>query len=508
MKSIGTEFKVGLFTLAAAVMIGYMFFVLNPNFFQEKEYKTYFTIAKNASGVIPKTHVKTNGVTVGKVKKVELETNSTRITMEIEAHVKIPKDSTIEFRSKGFLGDMFVEVIRGDDTGEYISNRGEIPMSAAGSGLDALIAIGTDIAQDVKKVTKTLANVLGTKEGEQDIAKFVKNLSSISTQVDEILAENRGDVRSAISNLQKTAATFGAAFGGNEQEKKVVAMVDDLRTFTSGLKELMSDSNRQRYDRIIGNLDQSLEDVKGATKNVKLIAEKIERGEGTIGKLVNDDKTLTEIEGAVKDIRKVIGPAARLQIEVDAHLEGKADKTNQTYFNVALRTRPDKFYLVGFTDREREVITTETETVSDNPATADNGPTRTTKESIKKEGALRYNVQFGKRWYFAALRFGLFESSGGAATDLYLFRDRFRFSFEAFNFKSTDNPARRTAHFKSYASILFFNHVYALAGVDDITRLNKNTGKIDTPNYIYGAGLSFNDDDIKALVGAAALTSF
>ena len=131
---------------------------------------------------------------------------------------------------------------------------------------------------------------------------------------------------------------------------------------------------------------------------------------------------------------------------------------------------------------------------------------QSTKTTIKKTNALKFNVQFGKRWGYAGVRFGLFETSGGFATDLYLFNDKLRVSVEAFNWDTQSNAIRRSAHVKAYATVLFYNHIYFLAGVDDPTRTDPVTGEATKDlNYYVGAGLNFNDEDLKAIFGTAAL---
>ncbi len=68
---------------------------------------------------------------------------------------------------------------------------------------------------------------------------------------------------------------------------------------------------------------------------------------------------------------------------------------------------------------------------------------------------------------------------------------------------------RSVAHSKTYASVLFYDHIYLMAGVDDPTKFDKrgDAGKLQKTNYFIGAGLTFNDQDLKALFGAAALTA-
>ena len=510
-KNLGTEFKVGLFTLGAAVVIGYMFLFLNPKMFESSSMKTYYTVMKNAGGLVPNNHVRTNGVLVGKVNTVKLEDTATKVTFEVSADIKIPKGSTIELKSKGFFGDIYMEIVRTDGSGEPIESGGLVPYKADAMDMGEVMSLVGDIAKDVKKVTVSLANAMGDDKGQKRVEEIVINIQEFTKSVKEILAENRGDVRALVSNLEKTSETLRNVIGNNEADlnsivKNVRATSQDLKEFAANLREVLNDENKQKVDRILASFDESMVDVKGATKNIRLISDKIEKGEGTLGKLINDDAALNDIQGAIKDLREVLAPVTKLQLIVDYHGEVRRDETTQHYFNVQFQTRPDRYYLVGFTDKQNQVIETNNETLESEPATDDRPAHTKTRETIKTENAIRFNLQFSKRWYNIAGRFGLFESTGGLASDMYLFSDRLRFSVEAFDWKTKDNPYRRVAHLKSYASLTFFNHLYALGGVDDFTRLDPKTGEKDPKtNYFLGAGMSFNDQDLKAVFGAAAL---
>jgi phospholipid/cholesterol/gamma-HCH transport system substrate-binding protein len=477
MKAFSTEFKVGLFTIAAGLLIGYMFLFLNPKLFESTDYKTYYTVMRNAAGLVPNSHVRTNGVLIGKVKSVVLEDNATRITIEVDSEIKIPKGSTAEIKEKGFFGDNYLEIVR-SDSNEVIPDGGFISHRADAMDMSAMLSVMGDIARDVKKVTSSLAGAMGGKEGEQRILDIVENIRDVTTDLRDVLSENKKDV---------------------------TAIVQNLKVATDGLKEVLDQDNRDKVDRILASFDESMTEVKSATKNIKLISERVEKGEGTIGRLVNDDTTISEIEGALKDLREVLGAASKTQINVDTHSEFRKDETNQIYFNVALQTRPDRYYLLGFTDFTNNVKETRTETLENDSGDADRPASIRTRETVREDKALRFNLQFAKRWYFAALRLGLFESSGGVAADTYFFKDRLRMSFEAFDFKSKNNERRRTAHFKTYAQVNFLNHLYAMVGIDDFTRKVPGTDKVDDLNYFVGAGLFFNDQDLKAFLGTATL---
>lgn len=472
MSNMGSEFRVGVFSLLGMAASAFAVFVISPDLFDSQERYEFFTILKDASGILPKTHVKTNGVNVGRVKSVSLEKNATRVLMEINSGVEVPVGSKIEIRTVGFLGDKFIEIVRTDDMSKgLIKPSEEIPRATDTTDLNEVIDIVGSIAKDIKKVTENLAKVLGDKKGQTSIQNIVDNIEDLTREAKEILQENRDDVRSLVANIE---------------------------SFSGSLNEVLDEENKGKLDRILANFDVTMEDVKGASKNINLISEKIERGDGTIGRLINEDETLDELEGAIKDIRKALSPVNRLQVEVDYHGELRRDNSSQNYFNLNFHTRPGSYYVLGFTDVSELSRDTATETLPDG----------TVRERIKEKQAIRFNAQIARRWHWAAIRFGLFESSGGLGGDFYAFEDRIRFTLEAFDFAGEDTEFRTFAHVKAYVSALFYNHIYAIVGIDDPTRKDLLTDKVDKElNYFFGAGVSFNDDDLRALFGLAAVAT-
>jgi phospholipid/cholesterol/gamma-HCH transport system substrate-binding protein len=482
LKNLGLEFRVGLFTIVGIVTSGFLIWFVEPERFDSSENNSYYTILKDASGIVAKTHVKTNGVTVGKVTSVKLlnDESSTRIEFEVDETVKLPVGSKLDIRTVGLLGDKFIEIVRTESAPDgYIPKGGFVPRTTSGVDMNELLSIAGSIAKDIKKITGTLAETLGHHEGQDKLANILDNIEAITENMNNILVDNRSDVRSVVTNLRESTAM---------------------------LRDVFNSENGERLARIIESFDQSMDDVKGVTQNIKLVSEKVKNGEGTIGKLLSDEATIAEIQGAIKDIREVISPATKLKIGIDYHGEARGDKTFQNHFNIQLKTRPDRFYLLGVTDGGYEITDTTTRT----KAPEDPGPGETNSgreiKYVRETARLRANLQIAQRWYFAQVRFGLFESAGGFGADFFALRDRLKLSFEAFDWKLTANDVRRVSHLKAYASILFFNHIYVMIGVDDPTRFDIETGKErGAQNYFAGAGFNFDDNDLKAVFGSAAL---
>jgi len=100
---------------------------------------------------------------------------------------------------------------------------------------------------------------------------------------------------------------------------------------------------------------------------------------------------------------------------------------------------------------------------------------------------------------------GVFESAGGFGADFYAFRDRFRYSFEMFDFDVRKQDLRKWGNFKTYATFTMWNHLYGIAGIDDLTQINSDGDVFSNKaDYFVGLGLKFTDDDFKSLLGLFA----
>ena len=120
MSKKGIEIMVGLFVLLG--LAGALFLALKAanlaTFGEKKGYRLSATF-ENIGGLKPRAPVRSAGVTVGRVKSISLDPRTYLgvVTMEIDDHVKFPKDSTAKIQTAGLLGDQYVGLEAGaDDT--------------------------------------------------------------------------------------------------------------------------------------------------------------------------------------------------------------------------------------------------------------------------------------------------------------------------------------------------------------------------------------------------------
>ncbi len=472
-----SEFKVGIFAILAFFALSYMFVVLSPSV-SGGDRVEFYTKIKDAAGLIPKSQVKTNGVVIGQVEKINLEADGTRITVKLDRAVKIPVDSKTEVRSKGLLGDVFVEVIRAADQGTYVPPGGYIPHSRESVDMQAIMKTVAGISLDVKKITGALASA-SEDGGKSKIKNILTNVEEASTSMRNMFKQNEQAVGTLISNLNKSMKS---------------------------LREAVQANGKNRLDSIFESTDGTMSNLKTSSDDLASVMSTIRAGEGTIGKLVSDSSTIDEIEGTLRDVRDLVAPIRRVQASIDWHSEGgvEFEENIRNYFSLKLQPKPDKYYLIGVVDmgtRQRS-IKVDNEVV----AAGSGGGTITTTESESEEfDRFRFNVQFAKRWGSLGMRFGVFESAGGVGIDYYAFRDRFRYSLDMFDFDVRKKDLRKWGNFKTYATFTLWNHLYGVAGINDITQFDSNEDLFSSKaDYFIGMGLKFTDDDFKSLLGLFA----
>ncbi|HRT71851.1 MAG TPA: hypothetical protein P5308_10885, partial [Syntrophales bacterium] len=213
------------------------------------------------------------------------------------------------------------------------------------------------------------------------------------------------------------------------------------------------------------------------------VTEKINEGRGTIGKLVNDDETVRNLNEGLTGINRYVNKAEQFRTFLSYRGEFLFDKSNaKSYLDLRLQPKEDKFYVLGIVSDPRGRRTTK-EYVS--------GGVTTKTEEWDRDGIL-FNLQIGKRYRDLVLRGGLFESTGGAGIDYFLLKDKLKLTFEAFDFGRD-----RRGHLKAGAEYQLFKHLYLTAGWDDFISDQDNRS-------VYGGiTIRFEDDDLKYLLTTA-----
>jgi phospholipid/cholesterol/gamma-HCH transport system substrate-binding protein len=471
MAKLSAEAKVGLLVLAGSVILLWMTFTVGKYEFGEKKGYQVYAIFDSVSGIDEKASVRLAGVKIGSVEKVELVDSRARLTVRIYPEVKLLRGSEAMVKTMGLLGEKFVELIppQGHEQGApgdtsqrqqgYLQDQDTIAVTVSPSDVDKLIGQLSAISDDIKQVTASLRQVFGTERGARSM--------------EDILA----DLRNTMANIQAFSYTLRS--DGSE----VVMRLNEL---TASLNEVVGE-NRDDLRASMENIREATKSAELALASIENAARKVERGEGTLGKLVNEDGLYNNIDTAAKGLGDYAARIERMQTIVSFRDEYLFPQS-KTYFELTLKPRPDKYYILGINSdyryKYKQAVSTAT-------------PPGATVTTETYEDRLRFTLLFTKRWADIALRMGLIESKGGIGADYFLFGDHLRFSVDAWDFDSKE-PDNEDAHLKASATYHIGKTLFVNAGYDNFLNSKRS-------NPFIGVGLQFDDEDLKYILGSVPI---
>jgi len=297
---IRKEFVIGIiasFTLIAFYW-GFSFLKGNDIFKNERE---FVLVYDKVSGLSISNTVSINGLTVGKVSYVGFLPNDTNAKIL----VRIKLDNEIEIPSKT------VAIIRSDFLGSnHIDLKLRPSNSFAKPGDTLLTSVATTIKEEVSM------QMLPIKvKAEEMMASLDSVLGAIryifNKETQENLAATFVSIQNTINTLEHSS--YGIDTLISSQTGRLNRIFANVESITKNL-----DENGDKIDNVIANfskLSDSLAqvDIKNtlvqmdkALSGFQEIVDKVNRGEGSMGQLVNNDTLYYELEGASRELHQLL----------------------------------------------------------------------------------------------------------------------------------------------------------------------------------------------------------
>jgi len=286
-RGVSTEVKVGIFVFLGLIVLGYMTLKLEK--FKLKTEQGYEIAAffDSASGLVKGSAVQIAGIEVGRVKDIRLTGRQARITMTVRKEVPIYSDARATLKTLGVLGDTYVEINPGSDKTPRLLAGGVVRETFSPIELGEILAKAMPVVDNIRSVTKSLSDVIGTEPGKTDLKNTFANFNKATN-----------DIRSMTAGLSRGEGTMGKLIRDDTLYK-------DMRTTVTGLKDTVAQINEGKGT--IGKLikDQDFYDeTKKTLTSLQKVADKIDSGEGTIGKLINDDSLYKEAKETIANLNQ------------------------------------------------------------------------------------------------------------------------------------------------------------------------------------------------------------
>jgi len=508
MRRSWASVTVGALVLVVALMTYWLVRSVNEHAGGNEGY-TVWAVFHDAAGLFEKSRVQTAGISVGQIEKRGLYKDTARamITVRMQPKIKLYENAVVTKKSASLLGEYYLEI---DPGSEYKDVNGQrVQMRLLKDGDEIKNVIEPVVFGDMMASIGTLIPVI--REILDDVHKMTSGpINDIANNVDELIERNSVVLDRLLQRVDHIAANVEGVTTAEADDVK--QSIKNVREITESIKSLIGTTHEQitkTGEGARGSMDRlqaSIDNLDKTMKNVESITSRIEKGEGTVGKLVTDDAIARNVEEITEDAGGFVRSITRLQTIVGLRSEYNfLASTFKNYLSIQLMPRPDKFYLIELVEDPRG-YRTKTVTVTNNSSHL--GTEEETKVTLTEQ--LRFTLQFGKRVGLspnAAVggRFGIKESTGGIGGDLYLMRDRLLLSVDVFDAKVNQYPRIKTT--LSYA--IWQRNLFLIAGADDMANYSRaRAGATALFDWFAGLQLTFNDEDLRALLlfggGAAA----
>jgi len=301
---ISKEAKIGLIvTSGIALLFWGLNFLKGRDFFTSQ--KLIYALYDHVDGLSASNPVQVNGMKIGSISKLTLlpdYTGRILVTMHINDRVRIPRNSTAQIFSTDLLGAKGIRFLLGDASDDI--RDGDTLRS------DIQRSLQQEVSAQVAPIREKAENILSSMDSVLVIVRTVFN------------EKTKADLRQSFLSISNTMQAIESMAGKLDHDLAHQGNLDKILGNIESISTNLKNNNKQ-LSNIIENfsaisdtlakarLAETLEDTRRTLESTSAIMDKINRGEGSIGLLVNNDSlyinlnnTAHSLDAMLSDLRE------------------------------------------------------------------------------------------------------------------------------------------------------------------------------------------------------------
>jgi virulence factor Mce-like protein len=414
------EIKIGIFLAGTFVILAAFIFVAGDmsTWFQKPGYELS-VLFSSATGLEKHAAARLAGVKIGYVKDIRLDERKARVVMTIWPKYQVPRGSQAALASLGIAGERYIDISPSDQA-DFL-RPGETLEAKPTVSFDQIGGLAASIGDELKAVSQSIREMTD-EEAKKNLAGILTNLNSFTQELGQFLAANKDDLRTGIGSISQAAKGF---------DQKLGDISKSLDETLSAIKGVAAE-NQESINSNLRKLEEVLDELRESVRLLKNSLEKIDKGEGTVGKLVQDPKLYDEARETLGQVKKTVEPLGRMRATgiLQADYLGETEKVRGA-IGAGFHLSPRSFLLGQVVDDPR------------------------------RDG-FAYSAQAGMRFGALAPRAGIIESEFGAGVDVLAFGDRLMFSLDGFDFRREGGP-----RFRFTTQFALLRYLHLILGLDD-----------------------------------------
>ena len=283
---ISNEVKTAILAIVAIVLLifGYSF-LKGKNLLDSS--RTFYAVYDEVEGLSPSSAVTINGLKVGQVTDINFlnKQGQLLVTFTVEKDFNFSKNSTAQVYGGGIIGGKSLAIVPEYESGS-IAKSGDTLQSNVEEGIMELVN---------ERLTPL----------QQKLERTVVSADSLLTSVNNLLNDSTTyNINNTFKNLNQTMRSLKSTSGALEgivqgNAENLNRTFDNLNAMSGNFKTV-SDSLKAI------NLGQIADDLETVVADFRGIAANLNNGEGTAGKLLNDDKVYNNLDRATKQLEELL----------------------------------------------------------------------------------------------------------------------------------------------------------------------------------------------------------
>ncbi len=274
---------------AILVLLGIVLFIFGFNYLKGKnlfESNDLYYTEFDYNALSNSSVVTVKGNTVGRVQEInyEYKTGKTRVAFSVSDQLKFSKNSIVKLYQTGLMGGNALAIL--------ISNDGE--QAKPGDVLKSKVEVGL-----ITSLTKNFSGV------STDLNATLKTTDTLLGNINKIVVDESEDgLQQTIKELNETLRSFKVTSNSingfvSENDKNLTSTLENFKKVSSELSQI----TEELKDAKLGN---TVEALNTTLTNVNTLMAGLNKGEGSMGKLLKDDSLYSNLEGASLQLEQLL----------------------------------------------------------------------------------------------------------------------------------------------------------------------------------------------------------
>lgn len=276
---------------ALLAIVAILLFIFGYSFLKGKNYfdssRKFYAVYNNVEGLSPSSPVTINGLKVGSVTKIDFLDTSGKlvVTFIVEEDFPFSDESVAEVYGGGLIGGKSLAILPKYDPAN-IAKSGDTLESSIEEGLLELVNDRLTPLQE--KVERVIVSADSLVNSFNEV---------MNPETRENLRNSFSELNTAVGSLRNSANSVEGILSENTPRLN--------RTFTN-LEEMSTNFNNFSDTLSEFDIRKVTEDLEEAVVNFNTVTEKLNSGEGTAGKLINDPTVYNNLERATNQLDALI----------------------------------------------------------------------------------------------------------------------------------------------------------------------------------------------------------